>query len=56
MKSCELGMVFKKVDPSNDPNAQVDDDDAPIIIKGYANTVTRDRSGDIIPASVWLAL
>lgn len=52
MKSCELGMVFKKVDPSNDPNAQVDDD-APIIIKGYANTVTRDRSGDVIPVSTW---
>ena len=53
MKSCELGMVFKKVDTTNDPNAQPEEDDAPIIIKGYANTVTRDRSGDVIPASTW---
>lgn len=48
MKSCELGMIFKKVEPTEDQG-----DDAPLIIKGYANTVSRDRSGDVIPNSTW---
>ena len=47
MKACELGMHFKSVEKSSE------EDDAPLIIKGYANTTVRDRSGDVIPASVW---
>ena len=40
-------MHFKSVEKSSE------EDDAPLIIKGYANTTVRDRSGDVIPASVW---
>lgn len=45
-KQCSLGMVFKAVDKEVE-------DDGPIIIKGYANTTTKDRSGDIIPSTTW---
>lgn len=31
-----------------------DSEDAPLIIKGYANTVSRDRAGDVIPKEAWL--
>lgn len=29
------------------------DDDGDLIIEGYANTITRDRAGDVIPAETW---
>lgn len=48
MKSCNLDMHFKAVNPKDDSG-----DDAPLVIKGYANTVSKDRSGDIIPATTW---
>lgn len=47
MKACELGMLFKSVEKATES------DDSPLIIKGYANTTVRDRTGDVIPASVW---
>lgn len=28
-------------------------DDGDLIIEGYANTITRDRAGDVIPADTW---
>lgn len=28
-------------------------DNAPLIIRGFANTVSKDRAGDVIPASAW---
>lgn len=30
-----------------------DSEDAPLVIRGFANTVTKDRAGDVIPASAW---
>lgn len=30
-----------------------DSADSPLIIRGFANTVTKDRAGDVIPASAW---
>lgn len=44
---CQLGMYFKAVEPKDDS------ENAPLKIRGYANTVSRDRSGDIIPTSTW---
>lgn len=29
-------------------------EDSPLIIKGYANTVSKDRAGDVIPKDAWL--
>lgn len=34
--------------------AASDEEDSPLIIKGYANTVTKDRAGDVIPKDAWL--
>lgn len=33
--------------------AQVDDDSEDLYIEGYANTVSKDRAGDVIPAETW---
>lgn len=30
-----------------------DSENSPLIIRGFANTVTKDRAGDVIPASAW---
>lgn len=30
-----------------------DEADAPLIIRGFANTTTKDRAGDVIPKSAW---
>lgn len=30
------------------------DEDAPLVIKGFANTVNKDRAGDVIPKDAWL--
>lgn len=30
-----------------------DEVDAPLIIRGFANTISKDRAGDVIPASAW---
>lgn len=32
---------------------QIGEDNAPLKIKGFANTTTKDRAGDIIPRSAW---
>lgn len=40
-------MYFKAVEPKDDS------ENAPLKIRGYANTVSKDRSGDIIPTSTW---
>lgn len=34
--------------------AASDDADAPLVIRGYANTVNKDRAGDVIPKDAWL--
>lgn len=31
-----------------------DSEDSPLIIRGYANTVSKDRAGDVIPKDAWL--
>lgn len=35
--------------------AKSDDDSSPLVIKGFANTVTKDRAGDVIPKDAWLS-
>lgn len=30
------------------------DEDAPLVIRGFANTVAKDRAGDVIPKEAWL--
>lgn len=52
-KSCEkwINSSFELTEKA----VQTDDDGVKsIIIKGYANTVDRDRAGDVIPAEAWL--
>lgn len=34
--------------------AASDDADSPLVIRGYANTVNKDRAGDVIPKDAWL--
>lgn len=34
--------------------AATSDEDAPLVIKGFANTVNKDRAGDVIPKDAWL--
>lgn len=32
---------------------ELDDDNGPLVIVGYANTTSKDRHGDVIPATAW---
>jgi HK97 family phage major capsid protein/HK97 family phage prohead protease len=47
------GSYEEKVLASIDSVKEIDGDSDDLIIEGFANTIVKDRAGDIIPASTW---
>lgn len=43
------------VDTSQDGEGSTPQEEGKLTISGYANTISKDRAGDVIPASVWEA-
>lgn len=45
--------VTMELSASFTAKAANDSEDAPLVIRGFANTTTKDRAGDVIPRSAW---